>query len=257
MTKKQTIWETGVFAGLATAGLLVGGLALGGACAETGTGDDAPSPDAGMPGTDAGTPGTDAGTPGTDAGTPGTDAGTPGTDAGTPGTDAGTPEGDGGAPGAPNVVINEIRAAGEDWIELYNAGTAPADLSGLRVCDRAADGTPKVEDAVAFPAGTTLAPGAFFVIVVDLSAPRAGLQTDCTLLGASGPLPCLEGGFGLSDSRGDAVYLLPADADTPLVSAEYPMNAVPSGQTYARLPDGTGAFAAGAPTPGAPNAAAP
>jgi hypothetical protein len=139
----------------------------------------------------------------------GTDSGGPRTDSGMPGTDAGGPgNGSGGPVGTPNVVIDEMRATGEDWVELYDAGTAVADHSGLRVCDRANDDTPKVSDTVAFRTGMTLAPGELFAVVADLRAPREGLQSDCALRGASGLLTCREVGFGPSDCRSDTVHLL-------------------------------------------------
>ncbi|HEX2875570.1 MAG TPA: lamin tail domain-containing protein, partial [Polyangiaceae bacterium] len=65
-------------------------------------------------------------------------------------------------PGVARVVVNEVESNGGtpgDWVELYNAGTATADLSGWKFKDN--------DDSHAFyivPAGTLLAPGAYYVL---------------------------------------------------------------------------------------------
>ncbi|HEY63693.1 MAG TPA: hypothetical protein G4O02_03900 [Caldilineae bacterium] len=62
----------------------------------------------------------------------------------------------------PHVVINEVAWGGtaasssDEWIELYNAGDVPVDLSGWQL--RAADGTPTIE------LRGVLAPGAFLLL---------------------------------------------------------------------------------------------
>ncbi len=154
------------------------------------------------------------------------------------------------------LAVNEVRATGDDWLELMNTGTTTLDLSGLRVADLdETTGLPKVADAITVPAGTTLAPGAYLVVVAGVAAPRAGVQTGC-LMGAAPT--CLEAGFGLSGTRGDQVFVLGATTDAVLADAQYPAPpAVPDGSTWSRLPNGVGAFAVGTPTPGAENTAAP
>lgn len=154
------------------------------------------------------------------------------------------------------LAINEVRATGDDWIELMNTGTTTLDLSGLRVADLdETTGLPKVAEAVTVPAGTTLAPGAYLVVLAGLAAPRAGVQTGCL---ASAVPTCLEASFGLSGTRGDQVFVLAASTDAVLASTEYPAPpAVPDGSSWSRLPNGVGAFAVGTPTPGAENVAAP
>jgi hypothetical protein len=170
------------------------------------------------------------------------------------GVDTAAPPDDGGA--TAGLVINELRAAGEDWIELMNTGASPIDLAGLRVADLdEATGGPKLAEAIALPVGLTLAPGARLVIVADVASPREGLQADC--LGGA-VASCVEAGYGLSGSRGDRVFVLAATGDAVLSQAAYPAPSevtVPDGQSWGRLPDGTGAFAPAAPTPGALNAA--
>ena len=84
---------------------------------------------------------------------------------------------------APLVQINEILARnatttgfGSDFpdiIELHNAGTATANLAGWGLSDTASD-----PFRYAFPAGTTLAPGAYLVVYASSSpavpAPKTG-----------------------------------------------------------------------------------
>src|SRR5438128_1323742 len=72
------------------------------------------------------------------------------------GTDAGTRDA-----GSPLVVINEVESEGPggDWVELFNAGTAPADVSGWTFLDNDDGHTPYV-----IPASTTIAPGGFYVL---------------------------------------------------------------------------------------------
>ena len=88
---------------------------------------------------------------------------------------------------APLVRINEVLAknaetlgfAGEfpDMIELYNAGDAPADLSGWGLSD-----TPSQPYLFTFGAGTSLAPGAYLVVHASSSAsvpaPKTGFGLD-------------------------------------------------------------------------------
>jgi hypothetical protein len=73
-------------------------------------------------------------------------------------------------------------------------------------------------------------------------------------LASGGPTTCFYASWKVSASNGETVHLLdPKDA--PVDEVLYPMDAVPSGQTWGRLPDATGSFAANEPTPGATNAA--
>ncbi len=78
------------------------------------------------------------------------------------GDDTGPPPVDADCAGSPDVVINELRyATGEEYIELYNAGSSTVNLSDWEL----AFGTqPGSTTELAIPAGTTLAPGAFWVV---------------------------------------------------------------------------------------------
>ncbi|MBK8170053.1 MAG: lamin tail domain-containing protein [Sandaracinaceae bacterium] len=168
------------------------------------------------------------------------------------GVDAGTALDAGAPPSVEGLVINEVRAQGDDWIELYNASSGAISLAGLQITDSSAPGSPALDHTTTFPAGLTIESGAYFVVVADLGTEtRDGLQVDCL----SGALPtCVEASYGISKTEGDELFVLGPD-NAVLVSATYPPNAVIDGQSWARLPDGTGDFAAGNPTPGAANAA--
>lgn len=76
-------------------------------------------------------------------------------------------------PGPPIVTINEYMASNDvkvadelgefdDWIELFNAGGRPADLAEISLTD-----DPEVPGLYRFPAGTSLAPGAFVIVWAD------------------------------------------------------------------------------------------
>ena len=75
--------------------------------------------------------------------------------------------------GEGHVIINEAQSSngetltdqlGEnsDWIELYNGGDAAVDLSGWGLSDKV-----KKPYKWTFPAGTTIAAGAYLVVIAD------------------------------------------------------------------------------------------
>lgn len=154
--------------------------------------------------------------------------------------------------GAAHVVINEIRAEGEDWIELVNVGTATADLSGWGVSDSDGDGDARVAMAARFPAGTSLPPAGYLLLVVDQSDAGTGPQMRCLMSG--GPMTCFHGSFGISASNGESVHLIDPSGRV-IESANYPMNAAMAGESWGRLPNGVGAFARNRLTPGEANVA--
>ncbi|MCB9601494.1 MAG: lamin tail domain-containing protein [Sandaracinus sp.] len=190
------------------------------------------------PGTDAGF---DAGTP-PDGGTPEVDGGPPEVDGGTPGVDASLPPS--------TLVINEVRASGDDWIEVKNIGGASLDVGGWIVTQVDDLGAPEPARSAAFPDGFELAPGAYFLIVADQPAVLEGLQTECFVEGVT---QCLIAEFGISAGDGDGLVIL--DGSGAVVhSVTYPGGATGADQTWSRLPDGTGDFVVGVPTPLAANA---
>lgn len=178
------------------------------------------------------------------------------------GTGASTSPASNGSSGSPSastgmvvegdVVINEISAT-DDFIELFNRGGAAVDLGGKILADRD-DATmgPKMEEAISFPAGTSLAPGGYlFVLAKQDAVVMPGEQMPQTMC-APGASPCFYAPFGLSDGDGDSVYLL--DGATVIAQGDYPASAAPEMMTWCRIPDGTGELAVCTPTPSAANA---
>jgi hypothetical protein len=157
-----------------------------------------------------------------------------------------------GGAGQGALVINEISAAGADWVEIANASASTIDLGDYAVCDSDANGGCKVAEAVRFPKGTLLATKERAILVGNKDADAGvGPGTDCI---QGGPSTCFYATWKVSAKNGESLFVLDAN-DQVIGEAKYPANAVPDGQTWGRLPDFTGDFAANAPTPGAPNAA--
>ncbi len=173
-------------------------------------------------------------------------------DGGAAATDAGTDRGavTGDVP-VGRVVINEVRATTDDWVELINVGEAPVDLGGMVVADTDTNGNvPRVEEGVEFPAATWLAPGQRLLVLADVNDAGVGPQMTC--LGTDGPMTCYHARFGISAARGEGLFLIGRD-HVVSASATYPPNGAPEGYSWGRLPDGTGEFAVNRPTPGEPN----
>ena len=148
------------------------------------------------------------------------------------------------------LVINEISAVGDEWVELYNAGSSTVDLSNVQVADSETDGGPRASRAMRFPSGTMLSPGQYVLVLANQSDAGVGPQTRCL---DGGPTTCFHASWSLSASRGETVWVLASTGDVTLQEL-YPMNAAMDGQSWGRLPNGTGAFAVNRPTPGAVNA---
>ena len=114
----------------------------------------------------------------------------------------------------PAVVVNEVESNGDatDWIEFKNVGDVAVDLSGFIVKDG------DDSHALTIPAGTTVAPGGYFVIDTDVDDVA---------------------GFGLG--KGDSARLFLPDGATVVDAYTWPANH--AAVTYGRCPDGTGEFA--------------
>jgi hypothetical protein len=142
----------------------------------------------------------------------------------------------------PNIVINELLAINdttiadefgefEDWIELYNAGPSPVNLSGFRLSD-----DPETPGGYALP-DVTLPSGGFLLVWADNDPTQGALHTNFSL-----------------DGAGEAIALF--DDDEHFFA---PIDAVTFGQqsadvSYGRLPDGGSTFVfMPEPTPGGPN----
>ena len=188
-------------------------------------------------------------TPGFDAGA---DTSSTAKDSGAAATDTGSMTGDAPATGG-RVVINEIRSEDKtlpEYVELYNPTSKELDLSGWGVGGQKSDGTDDVP--FAFPAGTKVAPGGYVVLSTNVLDDAA-----CKTLAVT---PCFFHDAGISGSRGETMRLVDPTgavaekATIPPVAAETgPTLTEP--QSWGRLPNGTGEFAANKPTPGKANAA--
>ncbi|MBK8253946.1 MAG: lamin tail domain-containing protein [Polyangiaceae bacterium] len=157
----------------------------------------------------------------------------------------------GGSPVTIDVVINEVQATLEDYVELTNTGTAAFDLGGYGLADSDSNGQPKLLTAVLFPAGTTLAPGDHLLVVAEQD-PAAGVGPHDVCLTMSPVSSCFYATWGISAANGEKLFLLAPD-NSIVGQAEYPINAAPSGSSWGRIPDGTGPFQVTAQTPGAAN----
>ncbi|WP_419922645.1 CotH kinase family protein [Candidatus Poriferisodalis sp.] len=138
------------------------------------------------------------------------------------GTDPGT------VPVDVGLVINEVAAKGDplDWFELHNPSPDPIALDGFEVADSLTDAGKRV----AFPAGTTIGPGAYMQIRLDKDA-----------------WP----GFALGGDEELGIWRLDG---THVDSVDWNEGQSAEGQSYARVPDATGDFqTVDNPTPGAAN----
>ena len=166
--------------------------------------------------------------------------------------DAGAPTG-----AASDVVINELQGYTDepitDYVELFNTGTEPVDLSGYRVGDgNPAGGVPPCDnDYALFPIGTVIPPGGF-ILVLGNQTGRTGPACCLSQVG-----PCYTAKFGIG-AAGDQIFLcspgggVVAQADFPNERSDA---GVPEGQSLGRVPDGSGAFRITRLTPAAPNQA--
>jgi cysteine-rich repeat protein len=131
------------------------------------------------------------------------------------------------------VVINEVLAKvadGPDAIELMNTNAFPVDISGWNYTDD-----------TGFPDGDDERPATLAVGTVLPAGGRLLLQRDVDFL------------FGLADS-GDVVTLTTSDTDVVVDTTTWEDGDADEGTSWARQPDGTGAFQADeTPTPGAEN----
>jgi spore coat protein CotH len=127
------------------------------------------------------------------------------------------------------LVINETAPSspgGEDWFELYAAGTKAVNLGDYSVVDDKEGRTPEPLPSL------TLQPGEFVVVYA----------TDEEIDGHA---------VTFKLGSGDALSLL---AGSQVVdTADWNDGDAPSGTTWGRLPDGTGEFKQLEPTPGEPN----
>ncbi len=181
----------------------------------------------------------------------------------TGGTTTGGTTGGGGGIQPPALKVNEFMtgttgAAANEFVEIVNAGTSTADISGYRLVYRSANGTSDVTVATV-PNDTTIAPGAHYLLAgsgYEGSAPPD--QSFSTGLASTG------GGIGIRDASGtllDSVgYGTATNAFVEGAPAAAPPSADRPGKSAVRLPDGEDTNDNSAdftvtetPTPRAPN----
>jgi len=163
------------------------------------------------------------------------------------------------------VRVNEFStgttaSATDEFVELFNAGTSSADIGGYKLVYRSGAGTSDVALAT-IPAGTMLAPGAFYLFG---GGGYAGAKPADQAFSAG--LAGTAGGIGLRDAGGKLVDSVGYGSATNIFvethTAAAPPSTAPPGSSDIRLPDGrdtddnSADFAVTAvPTPGGPNAA--
>lgn len=161
------------------------------------------------------------------------------------------------------IRVNELStgttgAATDEFVELVNAGTAPVDMGGYRLVYRSGSGTSDVLLAT-IPAGTTIAPGAFYLF--GGSGYAGSKPADQSF---SAALAATAGGVGIRDAAGELVDSIGYGPATNAFVESNPAPAPPAtpspGSSDVRLPDGhdTNDNAAdfsvsAAATPGGPN----
>ena len=153
-------------------------------------------------------------------------------------------------PAASTVVFNELCGNkaydGQKFIELYNAGSAEVNLAGWTIRKYAADAVDvagKYNNCWVAVDGIKIAAGGYLVLAAD--------QTDPTI-GFNAGLSAKKGvKFELVDPQGNVVdkFVRGADAD-PFEEEPLSEN---KDASYSRVPNGNGAWAYAAPTPGEAN----
>jgi hypothetical protein len=129
-----------------------------------------------------------------------------------------------------NLVINEVNPNGADpltdpdWVEIKNVSSGPVSLKDYQL-----------EDSSKIPAAlvdASVMPGDYVIILCDDAPDMGGLA------GIHVPFK-LKG-------KGDEVHLLIGGAEVDMTS--WGTTDVPDGKSWARVPDGTGAFMSATPT---------
>lgn len=155
-------------------------------------------------------------------------------------------------PGAPNVcaplevsgsvVLNEVDSQPADWVELYNPGTEPFDLSGYELRDNSDD----IDHRWAFAAGTTIAGGEFLLVEQGDVGITDGKETKFGEFGIGGADE-----IRLFNPTGNLVDRTNAWTSHAAIDGDF------IAATYARCLDGVGSFELAYATPGEPNRCVP
>lgn len=149
--------------------------------------------------------------------------------------------GGGGDGGEPRIRINEFMtgssgAAANEFVEIVNAGTAPANLSGFKLVYRSAAGTSDTTLAT-IPDGTVLAPGSFYLFAGSgyAGSPAADQSFSAGLAAAGGGIGLRDAGGALVDSVG---YGTATNAFVETSPATAPPTVDTPGASAVRIPDG-------------------
>ncbi len=140
-------------------------------------------------------------------------------------------------PASGSIVINEVDSQPADWVEFYNAGDAPLDISGYEIRDNSDD------HRWQFLPGTSIAAGEFLVVEEGTVGLVGGVETafrDPIGIGSADRIR-------LFDTAGVLVD------DTQPWSGHAAIDGDATAATLARCPDGEGAFVLAFATPGAAN----
>ena len=138
------------------------------------------------------------------------------------------------------VRVNELAtgtsaSATDEFVELFNAGAVPADLSGYKLVYRSGAGSSDVSLAT-IPDGTTLAPGAFYLFG---GSGYTGAKTPNQAFSVG--IAAAAGGVGLRNAAGTLVDSVGYGTATNALVETRPAPAPPTtaapGSSDIRLPD--------------------
>ena len=132
--------------------------------------------------------------------------------------------------GSPNVRINEIVASNDaglqdengdydDWLELYNPGAEPMDLSNWKMTDAFEEYVAGGKEGYTFPAGTSIPAGGYLIVWGDDEPEEGPLHMNFKL-----------------KSEGEMVSLINPQGD---VHQNISWPALSSTESYAAVPDGS------------------
>lgn len=140
-----------------------------------------------------------------------------------------------------SVVLNEVDSEPAVWVELYNPGTEPFDISGYELRDNADD----TDHRWAFAEGTVIAGGEFFLVKQGDSGITEGKETAF-------------GTFGIGSADEIRLFNKGKLVDrTGAWTSHAAINGDVVAASYARCLDGKGTFELAFATPGKPNNCVP
>ena len=147
-----------------------------------------------------------------------------------------------------NFLLNDMPLG--EWVELYNNSASAIDLAGWYVWDASGSASNKVLITASntSPASTVIPANGFLVVYFN----KAILNNDAD------EVRLYNGSDVLLDSHAYDVHALCSLDPTPgalndTAGAGGACEDIPPNKSYARIPDGTGAWVDPVPTPGAPN----